>query len=109
MTCPSEFASVYMVCALPREHPSFHDFAVTVEWRGSMFPDRLDVSWAVCWRGRCADKHGEWDYEPRPSSRTDEWIASHRFSVDEALRIARALAPDVVVNGWTPAMMELRP
>lgn len=64
---------------------------------------RAADQWAVCRWSRCLGTDGEWDYEPLPSSRTDEWKASHRFPLDEALRLARLHAPSVVVNGRTAA------
>lgn len=64
---------------------------VTVEWRGP----RLDggVSWAVLYRSNRLSRRGEWDYEPFPSSRTDEWISAHSWptfseALDAALRAA---------------------
>jgi hypothetical protein len=33
---------------------------------------------------RLSKKTLEFDYEPLPSSRTDEWIAEHCFTLDEA-------------------------
>jgi hypothetical protein len=70
-------------------------WAVTVEYRGP-------GSWAVLMRaGMCLGADGEWDYEPRPSSREDDWLASHRFSLDDALALAREHAPKVTVNGMT--------
>ena len=59
--------------------------------------------WAVCRRGECLGADGEWDYEPLPSSRTDEWKASHRFPLEHALRLARFYAPSVVACGMTAA------
>lgn len=39
---------------------------------------------------QCLSKSGEWDYEPFPSSRTDEWLDQHRFSsAGEAIDHAR--------------------
>ena len=35
--------------------------------------------------GLCLDRKLEWDYEPLPSSRTDERLSGHRFSLTEAL------------------------
>ncbi|MDS1142427.1 hypothetical protein RE432_18490 [Pusillimonas sp. SM2304] len=40
----------------------------------------------------CLSRSGQWDYEPFPSARTDEWIGQHRFSsaafaIDHARRI----------------------
>jgi hypothetical protein len=38
-----------------------------------------------------------------PSNRTDEWLESHRFTLNEALRIAREHAAEVTINGMTAA------
>lgn len=103
MTEISEFATEYTVCALPREHPEHYTFAIQVAWRGSMFPDRLDHCWAVCYHGRCINSKGEWAWEPSPSSRTDRWLKGHRFTLEKALKLARTAAPKVSVNGFTPA------
>lgn len=35
--------------------------------------------WAARYESRCLSTSGQWDYEPLPSSRTDEWLAQHRF------------------------------
>lgn len=37
-------------------------------------------SWAVLWRGMCLSKSGNYTHEPQPSSRTEKWLAEHRFS-----------------------------
>src|SRR5690606_16891884 len=44
---------------------------------------------------KCLSKSGEWDYEPFPSSRTEEWLDQHRFStaqeaIDHARRVEDA-------------------
>jgi len=50
---------------------------------------RDEDSWAVLTRGRgCLSNKGKWDFEPLPSSRTDAWKAKHRFTKDEAIRLA---------------------
>lgn len=49
---------------------------------------RADDKWAVVDNG-VLNKDLQWEYEPMPSSRTDEFIARTRFdSIDEALRAA---------------------
>lgn len=69
---------------------------IEVSWRGG---DR----WAVCLRGhRVLGADGLWDLEPSPSNRTDDWVASHRFDYETALRLAVEKAPEVTVNGFTP-------
>jgi hypothetical protein len=70
-------------------------WAVTVEYRGM-------GRWAVLGSaGRCLSAGGEWDWEPRPSSRDDDWLAGHRFALDDALALAREHAPKVTINGMT--------
>lgn len=45
--------------------------------------------WAVRSGSMCLSTNGEWDWEPMPSSRDDEWIATHRFkTADEAILAA---------------------
>ena len=69
---------------------------ITVEARGH-------GKWAVM-RGRaCLGSDGTWEYEPRPSAREDDWLATHRFSFDAALELARFYAPAVTVNDMTAA------
>jgi len=38
------------------------------------------VSYAVRQQGACMNAKGEWEFEPIPSSRTDEWLKEFRFS-----------------------------
>lgn len=42
-----------------------------------------------------------WHLENLPSDRTREEIAEHRFSYDEAMKLAADMAPKVEVNGMT--------
>jgi hypothetical protein len=80
--------------ALPEDNINSHLFRVTVAYRGA---DR----WAVLHHGFCLNREGDWDYESIPSERTDEWLAEHRFSEDEAVRLAREAMPRLTVNGLT--------
>ena len=67
---------------------------LTVEYRGH-------GKWAVT-RGRsCLGSDGRWDWEVRPSEREDEWLATHRLPLGEALDLARKHAPHVTINGLT--------
>jgi hypothetical protein len=79
-----------------RDEPKFYGepehWVVHVEWRGR-------GTWAVIHGGSCLGTDGEWDWEPRPSSREDDWLAAHRFALDDALVLAREHAPKVRVNG----------
>jgi hypothetical protein len=37
----------------------------------------------------------------RPSEREDDWLDTHRFDLDTALKLAKEQAPLVTVNGYT--------
>lgn len=87
---------VYEVGVLPLDHDDAHSFRITVEWRGG-------ESWAVLHMRYCLGVDGEWDWEAHPSERSDDWLAAHRFPLDEALRLAREAAPGIRVNGRTAA------
>lgn len=90
----------YTVCALPHDNVNFTHYAITVD----RVMSRRGVSgWAVRRLSECLGADGEWDYEPSPSSRTDEWIATHRFDLETALDLAQKAAPRVIVNGFTVA------
>lgn len=94
MAEPVVQATAYSVCCIP-EGIDYELFAIRVEYVGR---DR----WAVRLRGkRCLGSDGEWDWEPIPSERSDEWLAAHHFDLDTALRLAKEQAPLVTVNGWT--------
>lgn len=84
------------VSAVPEGNINHSVFAVQVAWRGG-------ENYAVVRLGRCLGKDGEWSYESIPSERTDEWIAAHRFTYDEAYRRAIDIAPTIKVNGFTVA------
>lgn len=81
---------------LPESSVNHGTYAVTVAYRG-------DELYAVLHRGFCLAADGTWDYEPRPSSREDDWLATHRFDYDTASQLAREHAPKVIVNGRTAA------
>lgn len=71
-------------------------YEIQVEYRG-------EGRWGVCRHKRCLDANGVWDWESIPSERTDEWLATHRFDEQTALRLAEQAAPDLVVNGMSVA------
>ncbi len=100
MTDVHTMATVYTVSALPPDHRENGLFAVTVEWRGHY--DGSD-KWAACRHRQCLDVNGEWDWESIPSEREDDWLATHRFDLETALRLAQQAAPNITVNGFTPA------
>lgn len=50
------------------------------------------TGWAVTEGSRaCFNTDGEWEYEPMPSNRDDDFIARTRFTLDEALKIAESV------------------
>ncbi|WP_429949609.1 hypothetical protein ACQYWY_21805 [Comamonas sediminis] len=52
-------------------------------------PKQMAAYWAVRRDGFALNKQGEWEYEPMPSSRTDEFLERCRFAdVNEAIAAA---------------------
>lgn len=86
----------HTICALPESNVNYRHYAITVEYRG-------DGLWAVCSGGFCFGTDGEWDFEPSPSSREDDWLATHRFDEATALELAERQAPLMTCNGITVA------
>jgi hypothetical protein len=86
----------YTVSALPEDDVNSLSFAITVAYRGRGL-------WAVTRHKRCLNAEGEWDWEPLPSDRDDDWLAWHRFDLDVALGLAKEALPRIVVNGMTAA------
>jgi hypothetical protein len=84
----------YTICALPEGNVNYPHYAITVEYRGR-------GSWAVCHMGLCFGTDGDWEYEPLPSSRDDDWLAAHRFDEATAIRVAEQQAPLMTCNGIT--------
>lgn len=70
-------------------------WSVVVECRGF---GRWAVTRSV---RRCLSADGEWDYEPSPSNREDDWLETHRFDLETALRLAAEQAPHITINGLT--------
>ena len=93
---PRVQVTAYTVNCLPEDTLDGHVFGINVEYRGR-------GRWAIVRLGRCLSADGEWDYEMRPSEREDEWLATHRFDEETALKLAREAAPHVRVNGRTVA------
>lgn len=50
--------------------------------------DRGNGKWAVSNGCSVLATDGEWEYEPRPSNRDDDFLARTRFTLDEAKRRA---------------------
>ena len=93
---PAATPTVYTVTCLPEHVEDASSWSLTVEYRGRGL-------WAVKRHSHNLARSGEWDYEHIPAEREDEWLAEHRFPLEEALELAKQAAPDVIVNGLTPA------
>lgn len=93
---PTVEVTRYQVSCLPAHHPDAVHFTLTVE-RRDINPDR----WAVLRSGFCYDAKGREKYEPLPSSRTDAFKRRYRHSLDEALALAKRIAPTLTVMGHT--------
>lgn len=99
MSAVNEQVTRYLVSALPLDNPEASTWGLTVEWTGAPHTDR---QWAVRRHSMCASRSGKFGYEPLPSSRSPYYLKTHRFTLDEALTLARKLAPKIVINGLTP-------
>jgi hypothetical protein len=84
----------YYVGVLPQDDVNASTWSCSVAYRG------FD-KWAVVRSGQCLNHADEWEWEPQPSSRDDEWIAYHRFDFDEAMERAKRVAPHIRTNGKT--------
>lgn len=63
---------------------------MTVNWRGG----HNGIKWAVCDKGLCLTQSGDWEWEPWPSERDDDFLARCRFnSFDEAFNAALKCQP----------------
>lgn len=80
---------------LPHGSENASIWYLEVSWRG---PGDL---WAVKLRSQVYSTADEWEHEPLPSSRDDDFKERTRFPLAEAIRLAQRLLPAVVVNGMT--------
>lgn len=100
-TSPTEYqVSVFQEEDDPEGYIGLSSWALKVAYRGRGL-------WAVTDRINCLSKSGTWDYEMRPSEREDEWLAEHRFPLEDALALAQAVAPSVTVNGRSAAELKI--
>lgn len=84
---------------IPLDSFDRYTWAVRVEFTG--FNDDGMERWAVRNGSNCLSAAGEWGYEPIPSSRTDEWLAEHRFTRHRATELASEVCHHVTWNGRT--------
>jgi hypothetical protein len=57
--------------------------------------------WAVRWRSRCLNYLREWEFEPPPKSRTDDFLRRCRFSERAGILRAQQAVDHLVVEGKT--------
>jgi hypothetical protein len=87
----------YVVSCLPEGVSNKEDWDLCVE---ETIPDR----WAIRHNHFCLKRNGQLVYEPTNSERSDDFLAATRFSLEEALVIAKKYAPTIVgPGGKTPA------
>jgi hypothetical protein len=101
MTEVRVISTSYLVTAWPEgedDHIDAYMWCVTVANRGH---GKYAVLRGDSGSKFCLGTDGEWDYEPSPSSREDDWLETHRFDLDEALVLARDWAPKIRINGMT--------
>jgi hypothetical protein len=91
---PTALVTEYTVSCLPMDDEDANAFSVKVVRRGR-------CQWAVVKDSKCLGADGKWAYESLPSSRTDEFLATHRFDLDTAMDLAKYAALRIVVNGFT--------
>lgn len=93
---PEVRTTAYAVSCFPADDRNGYHFTLKVEYRGRGL-------WGVFDGPYCLGTDGDFDYEPSPSSRDDEWLSTHRFDLDTALALAKEHAPLMEVNGHTVA------
>lgn len=90
----------YLVSRLPVGHDDRWTFTVQVQHAGG-------GKFAVRHGIRHYGTDGTWSYEPSFDEDDDaaelEWLAAHRFDHDEALRLAKQLAPTLTYRGRSVA------
>jgi hypothetical protein len=87
------FPTEYTVTGLNEEDVNRAAWVITISYRSQ-------GQWAVTNFGYCLNSAGEWDHEPSPSNRTDEWKAQHRFPLLEAQRLAVEAYPNLIISGY---------
>lgn len=80
------------------EHQNRPLCPVTISYRGH-------DTWAVILSGCTLHRDGAASYEPLPSSRTDEYRAATRFTLDEAFALAEPIVASMCKHGWPSQTM----
>lgn len=74
-------------------------YTISVSYRG-------DDKWAVTYLNDALDADLQDQYEPRPSSRDDDFLNRYRFSLSEAVAIAERAAKQVLFRGVSAGDIE---
>lgn len=74
-------------------------YTISVSYRG-------DDKWAVTYLNDALDADLHDQYEPRPSSRDDDFLNRYRFSLPEAVAIAERAAQQVLFRGVSAGDIE---
>lgn len=93
-------ATTYTVSCLPDDQVDGGRWTITVRFIGAWSyrePRPRDQQWVVEHRGFYLDRDGGWWSPPR----TDEQWERHRFSFEDAMRLAQEHAPKLKINGLT--------
>lgn len=93
----------YTVSCVPETVDGYYHFQIIVQHRG-------DSRWAI-YQGTTNggpvwnQQQQSWDYESSQDRDDEQWMADHRFGLDEALAIAKKVAPTLTVgrldDPWT--------
>ncbi|MFD9249600.1 hypothetical protein [Streptomyces bottropensis] len=83
----------YTVNLVPEHADPGDIYAITVDYRG-------DQRWAVLRHSLCLSTDGRWDRERNTSEREEEWLDTHRFDLQTALRLAEEQATDIAPVKW---------
>jgi hypothetical protein len=94
-------ATTYHVSVLPESAPDSDMWDILVELRGH-------GRWSVRHFSKSLGRDGTWSYGPRDDEDATAWVVAHRFGLDEALHLAAQHAPNITVNGVTPAQQLAR-
>jgi len=86
---PTVRATRYLVTCVPEHRDPGGYRGVSVEYRG-------DDRWAVSDGILCLGADGRWARERQSSERDEEWLATHRFDLATAQRLAEEQAKDLV-------------
>lgn len=96
MNDPEAVITQFEVSCLPEGHPDRSAWSVKVEYCGKGL-------WSVI-RGRsvCFDRDGNRTWVSALDGETrEEWSARTRFGLETAMAVARKVAPELRINGYT--------